>query len=62
MLSDIFCRRMVCALWEGQMTTTKIVYVLAAIVPFGCVFLALALLARKVIIQQRAAAEACLAA
>ena len=44
------------------MTTTKIVYVLAAIVPFGCVFLALALLARKVIIQQRAAAEACLAA
>ena len=44
------------------MTTTKFIYVLAAIVPFGCVALALALLARKILMQQRAAAAACLAA
>ena len=26
--------------WEGSMTTTKAVYLFAAIVPFGCVILA----------------------
>ena len=43
------------------MTTTKILYVLAAIVPFGCVALAVFLLVRKIMTQQRAAAEASLA-